>query len=60
MGGLARICKVYGGLKVIVEDKTVEWVWDYAQDKAVKREDMPVGSERHKASERAKWMNRIK
>ena len=52
MSGLARIAKVYGGM--VVNGK--RYVWDYAQDKAVPESEMPICSERHKASERAKWL----
>jgi hypothetical protein len=55
MGGLAKICKMYGGMKVSAGGKTVEHVWDYANDKAVPKEEMPVGSVRWKASEKVKW-----
>lgn len=55
MSGLARICKAYGGLKATANGKTVEWAWDYAKDKAVHKEEMPVGSKRWMASEKAKW-----
>ena len=56
MGGLARICKMYGGMVATDADgKTVKWVWDYANDVPVHEKDMPFGSERHKASEKAKW-----
>ena len=55
MGGLAKICKMYGGMKVTSGGKTVDHVWDYVLDKAVPKEDMPIGSERWRASERKKW-----
>ena len=56
MGGLANICKRHGSMKVTDRSgKTITWLWDYASDKAVVSSDMPVGSERWKASERAKW-----
>ena len=44
MAGLAKICKLYG--RMTTRDET---------DKAVHEKDMPEGSERWKASERAKW-----
>ena len=53
--GLQKICKMYGGLKITSNGKTVEWTWDYAQDKAVPKSEMPVGSERWKESEKTKW-----
>lgn len=55
MGGLARICKMYGGMTVSDGKTTIKYVWDYAADKAVDGKEMPIGSERWKASERAKW-----
>jgi hypothetical protein len=56
MGGLARICKSIGAIKVTGDDgKTVRYVWDYAADAAVPENEMPMGSERWRASERAKW-----
>ncbi|KZY25624.1 hypothetical protein A3728_18365 [Sulfitobacter sp. HI0040] len=47
MAGLARICKMYGRMKV----GSITWVWDYATDTPVHETDMPIGSERWKASE---------
>lgn len=56
MGGLRRIAKLYGGMKVIDRDgSSVRYVWDYVADDLVTEAEMPVGSERHKASEKAKW-----
>lgn len=57
MGGLARICKMFGGMTVKDGEQTVRYVWDYAADEAVAEDQMPPGSERHKQSERAKWLN---
>lgn len=51
MGGLARICKMYG--EIVINGNKL--VWDYVADKGVPVEDMPQGSERWKASERKKW-----
>jgi hypothetical protein len=51
MAGLQRILKSYGRMKVGEQ----LWVWDYASDEAVKAEEMPLGSQRWKDSERAKW-----
>lgn len=57
MAGLRNICKLHGGITVRGNDgKTVRYVWDYAADQPVKAEDMPLGSERHKQSERARWL----
>ena len=50
--GLNKLCKLYG----IVKLQGVEWVWGYANDEAVKAEDMPVMSEAWKESERAKYL----
>ena len=55
MGGLARICKLFGGIKVTSDGKTVEHVWDYDHDEAVTKDEMPIGSDRWKRSEKAKW-----
>jgi hypothetical protein len=49
--GLQRVCKAFGGITT----GDVRWVWDYAQDCAVRDGEMPQGSDRWKASERAKW-----
>lgn len=51
MGGLARICKLYGSM--VVNGQVM--VWDYATDKAVPESDMPAGSERWKMSEKARF-----
>lgn len=51
MGGLAKICKVYGSM--VIDGKRM--VWDYAADKAVPESDMPEGSERWKASEKMRY-----
>ena len=56
MAGLAKICKLYGRMTTRdAEGNAVTWVFDYAADKAVHEKEMPEGSERWKASERAKW-----
>ena len=56
MAGLAKICKIYGRMTTRGQDgKSVTWVWDYAADEACHEKDMPEGSERWKASEKAKW-----
>ncbi len=59
MGGLAKICKLYGGMTATStrngKTKTVAYVYDYANDEVVKESVMKPGSERHKNSERAKW-----
>ena len=48
MAGLARIAKMYGGMKINGQ----MFVWDYVADEAVPESEMPPGSERRKASER--------
>jgi hypothetical protein len=54
MGGLRRICKALGGMKVSSNGKTVNYVWDYAADEPVPDTEMPLGSERWQASELAR------
>lgn len=51
MAGLARMCKAFGAMTI----NGKRMVWDYADDKAVPEEEMPVWSERWRRSERAKW-----
>jgi len=55
MSGLARICKMYGGMTVKVDGKTVKYVYDYHRDIAVHEKEMT--EEQKKLSERAKWSN---
>jgi len=55
MGGLAKICKMMGGMNVSAEGQTVSYVWDYVADKAVLADEMPPGSERWAASEKKRW-----
>ena len=38
-----------------IQAGNTKWVWDYARDEPAKEKDILPGSERHKASERAKW-----
>lgn len=54
MAGLRNICRMYGGMKVSSNGKTINYVWDYAAEEPVDEKDMPFGSERHKASEIAR------
>jgi hypothetical protein len=49
MGGLRRICKMYGGMKI----DGVEWVWDYNKDEPRLKNQMT--EEELRLSERAKW-----
>ncbi len=49
MGGIARMCKLYGKMQI----GDVMWVWDYARDIPVKEKDMT--KEQWKESEKVKW-----
>jgi len=52
MGGLARICKMYGSMEVAdANGKKVTWVWDYVNDKARVKTEMTL-------SEKAKWLGK--
>ena len=42
---------MYGGMEI----NGKKYVWDYARDEAVPEDEMPTGSERHRASEEAKF-----
>jgi hypothetical protein len=53
MGGLANICKLYGGMEVISNGKKVIWLWDYVNDKPRLKSEMT--EEEINASEKAKW-----
>lgn len=54
MTGLQRICKAYGGMKFKGQNgETVEWVWDYKQDRARLKAEMD--EEARAQSEREKW-----
>ena len=54
MGGLMRLCKLYGAIDVVGKDGIkVRWVWDYAREEAVIKSEM--NKERFSASEKAKW-----
>jgi hypothetical protein len=55
MGGLARICKIYGGMTVTVKGRTAEWVYDYVQDKPRLKQEMT--KEELAESEKAKYQN---
>ena len=52
--GLQRVLKLYGRSTVSAEGRSVTWLWDYARDEPVKEIEMPVGSKRWKASEKAR------
>lgn len=58
MGGLAKICKLYGRLNITENGKKVMWVYDYALDKPRLKSEMT--KEELKASEKAKWNNYAK
>ena len=52
MGGLARICKMYGSIEVSdANGKKVTWLWDYVNDKP----KTEMTKEEIMASEKAKW-----
>ena len=58
MAGLRRICKALSGMTVTGNDgKTIEYVWDYAADEPVTKQAMPFGSDRHRRSECARWLD---
>ncbi len=50
MAGLAQLCKAHGSITINGE----RWFWDYANNCAVAEKDIPRGSDRRKASDRAK------
>jgi major membrane immunogen (membrane-anchored lipoprotein) len=54
MGGLARICKMYGSMEVTDSNgKKVTWLWDYAKDEPRLKSEMT--DDEIKESEKAKW-----
>lgn len=56
MSGLVRVLRLHGAMTAIDKNgRKVEWLWDYANEVPVTKEDMPKGSERRAASERARW-----
>lgn len=53
MGGLARICKMYGSMEVSdANGKKVTWLWDYVNDKPRLKTEMT--KEETMLSEKAK------
>lgn len=55
MGGLARLCKLYGSLEMTDSNgNKVVWVWDYANDKPRLKAEM--SKEEISNSEKAKWL----
>ena len=56
MGGLAKICKLYGSMEVSdANGKKVTWVWDYAKNEPRLKSEMT--KEEIAASEKAKYMD---
>lgn len=56
MGGLAKICKMYGSIEVSdANGKKVTWLWDYVNDKPRLKKEMT--KDEITASEKAKWMS---
>lgn len=54
MSGLQRVLKAFGRMQIKgANNKTVWWVWDYANDKPVKESEMTT--EQKAASEKAKY-----
>lgn len=54
MGGLARICKMYGSIEVSDENgKKITWLWDYKNDKPRLKSEMT--KEEIAESNKAKW-----
>lgn len=49
--GLQKVCKMYGRMKA----GNTMFVWDYANDEAVPESEMRPGTERWKASQKAKY-----
>ena len=54
MGGLARICKMYGSMEASDENgNKVIWLWDYVNDKPRIKTEM--SKDEIMASEKSKW-----
>jgi hypothetical protein len=53
MGGLAKICRMYGGMEVEVDGRNAEWVWDYVNEKPRLKSEMT--KDELKASEKARF-----
>ena len=57
MGGLARICKMYGCMEVTgVNSDKVTWIWDYVNHKARVKTEMTESE--IMASEKEKWLGK--
>ena len=50
MGGLARICKLYGRMEI----QGVMYAWDYARDEALPERELKADRVRWEASEKAR------
>lgn len=56
MGGLRRLCKLYGRMEFVDKDgKKKEYVWDYVKDEPRIKSEMT--KEELKTSEKKKWMD---
>lgn len=56
MGGLSKVLKIYGSMKVKGNDgKEVTWLWDYKNDKARLKSEMT--KDEISESEKVKWDN---
>lgn len=54
MGGLAKICKIYGGMTVTdASGNKIEWVYDYKNDRARLKKEMT--EQEFVESEKAKY-----
>jgi len=54
MGGLAKICRIYGGISAKDSNgKTVKWLWDYVNERP--RLETEMTKEEISASEKEKW-----
>lgn len=54
MGGLAKICRMYGSLEVSDGKEKVTWLWDYVNE--IPRLKSEMTKDEIMASEKAKWM----
>ena len=54
MGGLAKICKIYGGMEFIKDGRSTTWRYDYKNDRP--RLESEMTKEEISESEKAKWM----
>lgn len=56
MSGLRMICKLYGGITVRENGKTIKYLWDYNRDEPVREEEMK-DREKFDKSEKKKWLS---